>query len=43
MAEALIKIAKKFQICIISGGKFEQFLNQIIDRLNVEEKLLDFF
>ena len=43
MAEALIKVAKKFQICIISGGKFEQFLNQIIDRLNVEEKFLTQF
>ncbi len=43
MAESLIKIAKKFQICIISGAKFEQFLNQIINRLNTEEELLTQF
>ena len=35
MAEALTKILDHFEVCVISGGKYEQFQIQIIDRLNL--------
>lgn len=40
MAELLPKLAGKFEICVISGGKFEQFQLQIIDRLDVRPEIL---
>jgi len=43
MAIALADISRRFNILIISGGKFEQFLNQIINRLSLEEKYLSNF
>ncbi|MFZ1360838.1 MAG: HAD-IIB family hydrolase [Candidatus Saccharimonadales bacterium] len=33
MSELLIKILDHYEICIISGGKFEQFKKQVVDRL----------
>lgn len=35
MAELLPQLSKLYDICVISGGKFEQFEVQIIDRLEV--------
>ncbi len=35
MAEALGRLIEKYDACIISGGKFEQFKKQVIDRLSV--------
>lgn len=36
MVEVLGKVLDSFDVCIISGGKFEQFRNQVIDRLDLE-------
>src|SRR5690606_23652332 len=33
MGELLVKLLDKYEICIISGGKFEQFMLQVVDRL----------
>jgi phosphomannomutase len=35
MAGLLDRLLAKFQVCVISGGKFEQFETQLIDHLNV--------
>jgi phosphomannomutase len=40
MAETLTKILQKFEVCVISGARFEQFQIQIIDRLNVDAESL---
>ncbi len=40
MSELLINILKNYEICIISGGKFEQFKKQVVDRLEADETLL---
>ncbi len=33
MSELLVQLLEKYDVCIISGGKFEQFLLQVVDRL----------
>lgn len=33
MGQILVKLLEKYEVCIISGGKFEQFKTQVIDRL----------
>jgi phosphomannomutase len=33
MGELLVQLLKKYDVCIISGGKYEQFKKQVIDRL----------
>ncbi len=43
MAETLVKLVDYFHICIISGGKFEQFKIQVIDRLLIDKKKLKKF
>jgi len=40
MAVLLGQLAEKYEICIISGGKFEQFEIQVIERLEVSPLLL---
>lgn len=40
MAEVLTKILDSFDVCVISGGRFEQFQKQIIDRLPIDTKKL---
>jgi phosphomannomutase len=40
MAELLPQLAQKFEICVISGGKFDQFKLQIIERLSVTPEIL---
>ena len=41
MSELLGKLLEKYNVCIISGGKFEQFKVQVVDRLEVPERILD--
>lgn len=41
MAEVLGQILETFEICVISGGRFEQFQKQIIDRLHISPHLLN--
>ena len=41
MSEQLGNLLEEYEVCVISGGKFEQFKNQMIDRLEVDPKLLD--
>jgi hypothetical protein len=36
MAELLGQLVERYQVCIISGGRFEQFTTQVVDNLNVE-------
>lgn len=36
MSEILGKVLDEFEVCVISGGRFEQFKTQVIDRLHVE-------
>lgn len=40
MAELLPQLAEHYEICIISGGKFEQFKIQVIERLGVSAEIL---
>ena len=40
MVEALSKILESYDVCVISGGRFQQFKLQITDRLQVSEALL---
>jgi phosphomannomutase len=37
----LAGILEHFEVCIISGGRFEQFQEQVINRLHVEPRLLN--
>lgn len=36
MSELLVRLLEQYEICIISGGKFEQFKMQVVDRLEAE-------
>lgn len=40
MGEQLGLLLEKYEVCVISGGKFLQFKTQMIDRLEVEPHLL---
>ena len=40
MAELLSRLLEKYQVCVISGGKFEQFQKQVIDKMSVQPELL---
>ncbi len=40
MAELLNRLLDKFQVCVISGGKFEQFEKQLLANLKAEPKKL---
>jgi HAD superfamily hydrolase (TIGR01484 family) len=40
MASALARLLEKYDVCIISGGKFEQFNKQVVTRLSVSNELL---
>jgi HAD superfamily hydrolase (TIGR01484 family) len=35
MGELLVKLLDKYEVCIISGGRFEQFKIQVVDRLDL--------
>lgn len=41
MAELLTQLLEKYEVCIISGGKFAQFKKQVIDRLPINTKNLE--
>lgn len=41
MSELLTKLLEKYDVCIISGGKFEQFKMQVVDRLEAPEHILN--
>jgi len=41
MSEVLSEILEHFDVCIISGGRFEQFEAQVIDRLHVSPRALN--
>ncbi len=41
MAELLGDLVEYFDVCIISGGRFEQFKTQVIDRLHIEPHKLN--
>lgn len=40
MAEILGDILEEFDVCIISGGRYEQFKTQVVDRLHIEPRRL---
>lgn len=40
MAELLGTLLETHQVCVISGGRFEQFQKQVVDNLRVEHHLL---
>jgi len=41
MAETLGDILEEFEVCVISGGRYEQFREQVIDRLHIEPHKLN--
>jgi len=41
MATVLTDVLRHYDICIISGGRFEQFQTQIIDQLSINDDLLE--
>jgi len=41
MTDALRRLLDKFQVCVISGGKFEQFEKQLIGNLNADPAQLE--
>lgn len=41
MAKLLIKLLKNYQVCVISGGKFEQFEQQLLANLNASPEILE--
>lgn len=41
MSEILSKILEEFEVCIISGGRYEQFKTQVVDRLHIEPHKLN--
>lgn len=41
MGELLVEILENYDICVISGGKFEQFKIQVVDRLEAPAHLLN--
>lgn len=40
MGELLIRLLDNFEVCVISGGKFEQFKTQVVDRLEATPEQL---
>lgn len=40
MGELLVGLLEKYEVCIISGGRFEQFKVQVVDRLEANHLLL---
>lgn len=41
MSELLSHLLQRYKVCVMSGGKFEQFETQLLDNLKVESKLLE--
>ena len=40
IGELLTVLLERFQICVISGGKFEQFEKQLLNNLHVSNPVL---
>lgn len=40
MGELLVNLLDEYEVCIISGGKFEQFKKQVVDRLEADSQKL---
>lgn len=40
MSELLVRLLQEYDVCIISGGKFEQFKRQVVDRLEASSREL---
>lgn len=40
MSELLVRLLQKYDVCIISGGKFDQFKRQVVDRLEATSREL---
>jgi HAD superfamily hydrolase (TIGR01484 family) len=40
MADLLRQLLEIYDVCVVSGGRFEQFKIQIVDRLDIDTKLL---
>ena len=38
MSEILVKLLEKYDVCVISGGSFEQFKVQVVDRLELSDR-----
>jgi len=38
MGELLVKLLEKYDVCVISGGSFEQFKIQVVDRLELSDR-----
>lgn len=41
MSQLLTALLEKYEVCIISGGKYEQFSKQVVDRLEAPKHLLN--
>lgn len=41
MSELLGKLLEKYDVCVISGGKYEQFTKQVVERIEVHPHLLN--
>lgn len=41
MSELLVRLLEHYDVCIISGGKFEQFHKQVVDRLEAPAHILN--
>lgn len=41
MGNALARLLNHFEVCVISGGKFEQFKKQVVDRLTASPEQLE--
>lgn len=41
IGELLVRLLEKYDICIISGGKYEQFERQVVDRLDAPKHALN--
>ena len=40
MADRLSQLLDRYEVCVISGGKFEQFKTQVVDKLSVSDTQL---
>jgi HAD superfamily hydrolase (TIGR01484 family) len=40
MGDLLVRLLEKYEVCIISGGNFEQFKKQVVDRLEASPQQL---
>jgi len=41
MSELLVHLLDRYEVCVISGGKFEQFKTQVVDKLTATSTQLD--